>query len=575
MTDQICDALLSKTDQETVQRLFQNIDLSMVTEQSLGVAAQGLLNKLCHLIPCDQGSLILLDFETDEVLQIATKAGLDTRIDVEARISLAASECMAEWQDQPAYLVKDLLTLAKPSYLDKLWQAEGARTLLTVPLRLQNELIGALNLGLMASATFSPAQLQLARDTASQMAVTVGQAWLLSRAQTRARELASLNRAAQAITSSLDLNTVLEQIMAEINTIVAAEGSAVLFYDPDRDDLVFAAAASPAAEVMTGRRVPVASSIAGWCAREKRPAIVENAQRDPRFFDRIDLLTGLTTHSILCVPLVIRDDVIGVIETTNKINGAFNQHDLELLKTLASSAASAIENARLFEQVQAGREQLRHLTQQVVEAQEEERRRLSYILHDESGQALIALKMKLELMQMFLPSDVEVLRQNLREVIDLADTTMERLRTLARDLRPPALDAAGLDPTLAGLCREFAGWSQLTVDYKGVTITNLSEPAKICLYRLLQEALTNVAKHAQAQRVWVKLATNQERVSLSIKDDGQGFEERLDWTNPPHPKGIGLTGIQERLDLLGGQLEIFSQLGKGTALTAHIPLEGQ
>lgn len=565
---------ISPNGQKDIQQLFQGIDLDPVTDQAIECVVRGVLDRLCQLIPCDAACLTLFDFETNEALQIARNVSFDTSVGLEKRVSLALYSQIVEGRQCQPYLIKDLPSLPNPTRLEKIWLADGLWSLLEIPLMTHHKPIGALDLGLMTGESFSTAQILLACDTTGYLASTVGQIWSLSLAQSRARELASLNKAAQAITSSLDLNTVLKQIMAEINTIIAAEGSAVLLYDPDRNDLIFAAAASPAAEMMTNKRVPIATSIAGWSVREKRPIIIGDAQQDTRFYNRIDQLTGLTTHSILSVPLIFRDEVIGVLETTNKLNGAFNRHDVELLETLASSAAIAIANAKLFEQVQTGRKQLRHLTQQVVEAQEEERRRLSYILHDESGQALIALKMKLELMQMDLPVDAEIVRQNLAEVIALADTTMERLRSLARDLRPPALDAAGLNPTLAGLCREFGGWSQIRVDYKGVNLPQLPDPAKICFYRVLQEALTNVAKHAQANQVWVRLDSDRDQASLTIRDDGQGFDPRAGWSNPGQPKGIGLTGIQERLELLGGRLEIFSQAGQGTCLSAHIPWEG-
>jgi signal transduction histidine kinase len=156
------------------------------------------------------------------------------------------------------------------------------------------------------------------------------------------------------------------------------------------------------------------------------------------------------------------------------------------------------------------------------------------------------------------------------EVVALTDMTMERLRTLARDLRPPALDTAGLNPTLEGLCREFAKRVNLTIEFEAEELPALPDLVNICLYRFLQEALTNVAKHAQATQVQVKLAANASAVSLTVQDNGGGFDPQ---TGLP-PKGIGLLGLQERLELLGGRLELKSQPGQGACLAAHLPREG-
>ncbi len=240
-----------------------------------------------------------------------------------------------------------------------------------------------------------------------------------------------------------------------------------------------------------------------------------------------------------------------------------------LKKEIVERTQAEMKNARLIEQVQQSREQMRQLAQQTVSAQEEERQHLSRELHDEAGQALTALKMTLETIQLDLPA--EMLRQQLDRAVKLADTTMEGLRTLARDLRPPALDTAGLSPTLEGLCRDFAGWAHLPVDYQGVIVEDLPNSANISLYRFLQEALTNIAKHAQAEQVWIRLQADDRLITLSVEDDGCGFNQVNQSTGTKSSKGIGLLGIQERLKLLGGRLELETQPGRGTRLTAYLP----
>ena len=213
----------------------------------------------------------------------------------------------------------------------------------------------------------------------------------------------------------------------------------------------------------------------------------------------------------------------------------------------------------------AGR--LRQLSRQAVSAQEGERHRVSRELHDETGQALTALKISLELLQSDLPPEAESLRQRLGAAVALTEETMEQMRLLAQDLRPPALDTVGLNATLEGLCRDFAQRTQLAVDYDGAQLPPLPETADICLYRVLQEALTNVVRHANAGHVRVALGCDAEGVSLLVEDDGQGMDEGA--TVLP---GIGLLGMQERMEMLDGQLKIESPPGGGTRLRASIPL---
>jgi signal transduction histidine kinase len=283
---------------------------------------------------------------------------------------------------------------------------------------------------------------------------------------------------------------------------------------------------------------------------------------------------------------------IGVIEAMNKSKGNFTQADVRLLSFLAQWAAIAIENAQLYEHAQAevterkriekalrqSEEALRQMAQQLVLAQEEERRRLSRELHDDAGQTLTALKIGLELIRSDLPQELDSIHQRMGEAASLAGETLERLRFLAHGLRPPALDTLGLNATMEGMCRDFARDTRLSISYSGAELPSLPDATLICLYRCLQEALTNVAKHAETQRVDVALRCDAEMVSLSVDDDGQGFDpDTLDQQQTGEPDarkaGIGLAGMRERVELLGGRLTISSHPGRGTHLHVQIPSE--
>jgi PAS domain S-box-containing protein len=253
-------------------------------------------------------------------------------------------------------------------------------------------------------------------------------------------------------------------------------------------------------------------------------------------------------------------NVTPVLDSAGQSNGAI-------------AAFVDITERQQAEQERAQREQLRLLARQVVSVQEQERRRVSRELHDEAGQALTALKISLELMLADLPDDAASLRERIYESVMLTDDTMERIRLLARDLRPPALDAVGLGPTLEDVCRDFGERTQLSIDYASGELPALPDAVSICLYRVLQEALTNVAKHAHARRVRVALHRDVDSVSLTVEDDGQGFDSRAILSSTNRPPGIGLLGMQDRIELLGGWLEIDSHPGQGTRLVTHIPWE--
>ncbi len=190
--------------------------------------------------------------------------------------------------------------------------------------------------------------------------------------QRRARELVALNRAGQIMASTLDLNTLLERVMERVRILLDAEGASVLLRpteaDAASDELVFAAATGPGAEKLPGLRLSSAG-VAGWVVREGQAALIADAQNDPRHERQVDALTGLTTRSLLAVPLISKGTVWGVVEAVNKGTGTFDVHDLRVMEALTSSAAIAIENARLFSMVNQEKRRLEflyHLSQQLA-----------------------------------------------------------------------------------------------------------------------------------------------------------------------------------------------------------------
>jgi signal transduction histidine kinase len=202
----------------------------------------------------------------------------------------------------------------------------------------------------------------------------------------------------------------------------------------------------------------------------------------------------------------------------------------------------------------------------VIMAQEEERRRISRELHDEAGQALIGIRLSLENLSSDLPDFPDDKQERIEKAIYWTEHALHEIRTLAYSLRPPMLDLLGIHLTIKQLCIEFARQTGLVIRYAGEEFPRLNDELAISLYRFVQEALANVAKHARAKHVWVKLKQGKLGIELSILDDGEGFD--------PHttPAGIGLNGMEERIHLLKGNMEIKSAPEKSTLLVFYLPL---
>lgn len=217
------------------------------------------------------------------------------------------------------------------------------------------------------------------------------------------------------------------------------------------------------------------------------------------------------------------------------------------------------------------RENIRHMAERVVAAQEEERQHISRELHDDLGQALTTHLLALRNLQQDLPLSTELLFERLQALYDQSYEVFVKIRNIARDLRPPVLDALGLKAAMQTYCTEFTRRTHLPVVFESEeSLPKLPDAHMITLYRTLQEALTNVIKHAQASQVWVDLGLEDDQVTLIVQDNGVGFGEAESQSN-----GIGLAGLRERITIAGGTFSITSAPKRGTILTAQFPLSRQ
>lgn len=214
------------------------------------------------------------------------------------------------------------------------------------------------------------------------------------------------------------------------------------------------------------------------------------------------------------------------------------------------------------------RENVRQMAERVVAAQEEERQRISRELHDDLGQALTTHLLALRNLQGDLSLPVEVMFERLQSLYEQSYEIFIKIRRLARDLRPPVLDALGLEVAMQTYCTEFTRRTHLPVLFEAdESLPQFPDAYNITLYRALQEALTNVVKHARASQVWVDLSVEDDCVTLTVQDNGIGFRQEKTASD-----GIGLAGLRERIAVAGGTLNISSTPKRGTVLSVQFPL---
>ena len=391
---------------------------------------------------------------------------------------------------------------------------------------------------------------------AAQAAVAIENARLYESATRWSRQLESLNEIGVALIRELELDRLLELIAASLRDLIRAR--MVLIILPDGEEqLRVEAAVGEAVQDALGWSFPRTTSKAGRVLARGRSERVDELLEDPEVDHESARRFGARTG--LYVPLVLRGRAIGVIIAHDKLGGEnrFGDDDLRVSEQFAVRAATAVE----LSQRVAG-DSLRR----VLQGQELERRRLARELHDETGQALTSILLGLKGVEE--ATDTDALQAATADLRQLVVATLQDVRRLAVELRPKALDDFGLVPALERLTATFGEHTGIAVELESqLGEQRLPEEVETTLYRLIQEALTNVVKHADAHVVSILVVRRGGSVSALIEDDGRGFDEA-----DVRDDALGLAGMRERVALLGGRLTVESPTGSGTTLAVEVPL---
>ncbi len=277
-------------------------------------------------------------------------------------------------------------------------------------------------------------------------------------------------------------------------------------------------------------------------------------------------------RSYISAPLIADSLLIGGINLGATRPYAFTEQHISIVHEVADQMAVAINHARLFQEVQEGRERLQKLSRRLMEIQEVERHHIARELHDEIGQSLTAVKISLQ--AILRQRDALALSPALKESIKIVDGALEQVRNLSLDLRPSLLDDLGLEAALRWYIDRQAQWAGFKVELvTHLQVPRLSPDLETVCFRVTQEAMTNIVRHAQASHVYVDLHQYKQELHLIIRDDGKGFDVHAAQERAIRGSSLGLLGMQERVSFAGGKIEILSTPKKGTEILASFPIE--
>jgi len=426
---------------------------------------------------------------------------------------------------------------------------------LGVPITLRGSAFGNLYLTEKTGGeSFTERDEEILKLLATQAAVAIENARLYEAARQWSRQLESLNEVSEALATETELRQLFELAASRLRDLLDARAVLVLLPTSDGKELVVEQASTEGGVDVSGVRLDAQRSKAGRTLARQRAERIDSLIDDPEVDQSAPRLVEAT--SALYVPLIAHGRAAGVVAVFDKrgVDPRFSDADMRIAQAFANRAAIAIE---LSERVG------RHAVQALLEGQELERKRLARELHDETGQALTSILLGLKSLE------AQVGEEPVARIRELVGSALDDVRRLTVELRPPALDDFGLGPALERLVSMTAKRSGIDIQLSVRSPGSLGPEQETALYRIVQEALTNVIKHAHARSVSVMVTPSGGGVRTLIEDDGTGFDP-----GAVREGALGLVGIRERVAILGGRFQLQSAPGSGTTIVVELPAVG-
>jgi signal transduction histidine kinase len=371
----------------------------------------------------------------------------------------------------------------------------------------------------------------------------------------RTVDLALLNGFASTLTSSLELDEILNKTLGLVMNYLKVEAGEIFLLEEDRETLRMVLHRGQAAEAFWTRNLfRVGEGFIGLVAQSGKPLISNDLGSDIRFLREAVVQAGF--RQMACIPLLAGEDLMGVLSVATRSADPFDDRNIELLAAVGNWAGLAIENARLHANARRF-------------AVLEERDRIGMDLHDGIIQSIYGVGLALESASHAMDEDPREAKERIQRAIDDLNQAIRDIRAYILDLRPRQLGNDGLISGIKRLVTEYRAntFSEVSVTGLDLDLKDLPHSHALALFHICQEALANTAKHAQAKNVQLSIWTTDERVLLEVHDDGKGFDLEKMTTNIGH----GLANMQTRAHAVGGEVDITSIINDGTTILAWVP----
>lgn len=397
----------------------------------------------------------------------------------------------------------------------------------------------------------------------------------VSKSEKHYNNLVALSRVSAAISGLQDLDTILRIGLDNVLSILNGTVGGIMLLDESGQALSYRVHHGLSDKYAAEMRLKLGEGVAGKVAQSGRSMLLEDISSEPDAA-RLDLISSEGLRAFVSVPLRAKDNVLGVMNVASHVPHRFTKEDMHLLHTIGDQLGIAIEQAMLYDRLRKARERLRKLARQNLVAEEEERRRIARELHDETSQSLSGIALQLEaLIEMYSNSgnpDAHLIA-GLKKVQALTVQVHKEVSRVISNLHPTVLDTLGL---VAAVRQHAKNTLQplntnVTIEVKG-TERRFPPDVEAALFRVVQGSIGNIVKHSKAKNASIVLTYQPDEFSLTISDDGQGFDVSRLTDVEESGRGRGLFSMRERIGFLGGTSGVESKVGAGTTVWAKVPI---
>jgi len=391
----------------------------------------------------------------------------------------------------------------------------------------------------------------------------------------RHHQLLVLSHISSAVSGLQDLDAVLRIALDNVLELINGAIGGILLFDEETKTLHYRAQRGLSPRYAEGIRLSLGEGIAGKVAQNGEPILLEDISKDPRTA-HADLISAEGLRGFVSIPLRVKAKVVGVMNIASHIAGRFSTDDVSLLNSIADYLGTTIEQARLYERLARLGERYRVLLGHALTAQEQERKRIARELHDETSQSITSLTLSLQaiigLAEMKGFGDTEFI-DKLKATQAYAIHAGNEIVRLMKELRPTLLDELGMAAAIHRYAKNTlqAQGINVSAEFKG-TDRRFPPEVEVTLFRIAQGVIGNILEHSKAKNASIKLECNDSECVLQIEDDGVGFDVSKLTKVESSGRGAGLFTMRERASLVGGKGFVESQPGRGTKITAKIPL---